>query len=136
MALCCCGTTCLSTNVTPRVHAPAGLGNTCEPAAGNQTLYGCCNSLRQYRRVRRSDRAWQDFRDGSGVPVDEAEAEKWYMAALAVAAEDDELEKVGEEEASLPDVLSVSPAIRTEPAFRGAKFADCRRLLGTIKWLT
>jgi TPR repeat protein len=36
------------------------------------------------------------FATGLGVPVDEAEAEKWYLAALAVAAEDDELEKIEE----------------------------------------
>jgi uncharacterized protein len=36
------------------------------------------------------------FATGLGVPVDEGEAEKWYLAALAVAAEDDEVEKVEE----------------------------------------
>jgi TPR repeat protein len=36
------------------------------------------------------------FSMGLDVPVDQAEAEKWYSAALAVAAEDDESEKIEE----------------------------------------
>jgi uncharacterized protein len=34
------------------------------------------------------------FAMGLGVPVDQAEAERWYLAAIAIAAEDDEPEKV------------------------------------------
>jgi len=33
---------------------------------------------------------------GLAVPVDETEAQKWYSAALAVVAEDDEPEKIDE----------------------------------------
>lgn len=36
------------------------------------------------------------FSMGLAVPVDETEAQKWYSAALAVVAEDDEPEKIDE----------------------------------------